>query len=371
MWETLGRPQAANPRRVGNAANTQCRRRRGGRSRRFWRTFEHCDGPSSGLLCDRVDLHPEASRVLSSLRWDRVLRSMKTPFLVRYRIDVWPVGIVLATTGLALAPFLWTMPRVLVAAAWLAVVYLRTFCAFSQHNHAHLPVFHARALNRIYDAILTQNTGYPTALWELQHNRGHHRHYLTPGQDVAAVFYPGTRRVMPRWRYALRGNLTIHRDAVRIGLAERRAGRKSLLAKLAGEVIVQIAIVSALLAFRPGLAFAFFVAPNAFLSMMVWWESHGHHLEMPGTSVYDASVTVEDPAYNFVTFNIGHHAAHHRKPTLHWSLLPALTAKMRPLLDESSIRGKQTTMGARWGRALWWTPKGRRSCSAPARLAGS
>ena len=296
---------------------------------------------------------------------------MTTPAVFKYRIDAWPVGIVLATTGLALVPFLWTMPRVLVAALWLAVVYLRTFCAFSQHNHAHLPVFHARALNRIYDAILTQNTGYPTALWELQHNRGHHRHYLTPEQDVAAVFYPGTRRVMPRWRYALRGNLTVHRDAIRIGLAERRAGRKSLLSKLAGEIVVQIAIASALVAFRPGLALAFFVAPNAFLSMMVWWESHAHHLEMPGTGVYDASVTIEDPAYNFVTFNIGHHAAHHRKPTLHWSLLPALTAKMRPLLDERSIQRAHTTMGARWGRALRRTPKGRRSCSAPARLAGS
>jgi fatty acid desaturase len=135
--------------------------------------------------------------------------------------------------------------------------------------------------------------------------------------------------------------------------------------------VVQFAIASALVAARPGLAVAFFVAPNALLSMMVWWESYGHHLELPGTSAYDASTTIEDAAYNLVTFNIGHHAAHHQKPTLHWSLLPGLTDRMRPLLDERSIRLHYGTMGTRWRRALQRTPKSSPSCPRPARFADS
>ena len=47
------------------------------------------------------------------------------------------------------------------------------------------------------------------------------------------------------------------------------------------------------------------------------------------TNVYDASMTVETPGYNRVTFNIGHHTAHHEKPTLHWSLLPGRTQVIR------------------------------------------
>jgi beta-carotene hydroxylase len=277
---------------------------------------------------------------------------MKYRGILKYRVDALPVGIVLATTALALTPFVWAMPPWLIAVIWLGVVYLRTFCAFSQHNHAHLPVFRAWILNRLYDAALTQNTGYPTALWELHHNRGHHRNFLKPDDDVASVFYRGTREAMPRWLFALRGNLTIHRDAVRIGLAEGRLRRETLLPKLAFELLAQAAIVAALACYRPWLAVAFFVVPNALLAWLVWWESYPHHLGMPTTSAYDASMTIESPAYNRVTFNVGHHAAHHQKPTLHWSLLPAQTAKIRPLLHEASIRKEYATAATRWRREL-------------------
>jgi beta-carotene hydroxylase len=273
---------------------------------------------------------------------------LKRQGALRYRADAWPIRIALATTGLSLVPLVWAMPLWLAVAWWIGVTYLRTFCAFAQHNHAHLPVFRRRLLNRLHDAVLTQSTGYPTALWELHHNRGHHRHFLRPDDDVASIFYKGTRTAMPRWLYALRGIFTVHRDAIRIGLAERRAGRKSLLPKLALELLAQTAITLALLAYRPGLTIAFVVVPNVLVSWMVWWESYPHHLDLPMTGTYDAAITIENQAYNFLTFNIGHHAAHHQKPTLHWSLLPALTAKIRPLLHELSVRPDYATAGTRW-----------------------
>jgi len=35
-----------------------------------------------------------------------------------------------------------------------------------------------------------------------------------------------------------------------------------------------------------------------------------------------------DPLYNLRTLNLGYHAAHHLRPGLHWSQLPALHAEI-------------------------------------------
>lgn len=261
--------------------------------------------------------------------------------LLKYSVDAVPITLVVATLALAVLPFFVHLPLWLLAAVWVAVLYLRTFAPFIQHNHAHLPVFNSRALNVLYDVVLAQNTGYATALWELQHNRGHHRHFLEPEKDVATVNYPGTNTPMPRWYYAVRGNLTIHRDAVRIGLDERRANRKSLLPKLSFELFVQTAITAVGLWISPWLTLAFFVVPNALSALLVWWQSYPHHHELPTESIYTASITDDTGFYNWMTFNIGHHTAHHEKPTLHWSLLPPRTERIRHLIDARCIRTRR------------------------------
>jgi fatty acid desaturase len=268
--------------------------------------------------------------------------------ILRYRVDAVPLGIVVAATALALTPFVVRLPLWILVPLWLAVVYARTFCAFAQHNHAHLPVFHRWILNRVFDAVLTMNTGYTSSMWELHHNRGHHKNFLTKDKDVAAVTYPGTDTVMSRWMYSLRGNLRIHFDSVRVGISEGRLGRKTLLPKLAFELTLQVVMTAALFYWNPILAFAFFVVPNVILAWMVWWESYPHHLNMPMTNVYDASMTTEKRGYNLVTFNIGHHTAHHEKPTLHWSLLPKRTATIRHLIHPDCIKESYATAGVRW-----------------------
>jgi hypothetical protein len=56
-------------------------------------------------------------------------------------------------------------------------------------------------------------------------------------------------------------------------------------------------------------------------------------------------MTVENATYNRVTFNIGHHTAHHEKPTLHWSLLPARTAQIRERIHPACFRDGTETVG--------------------------
>jgi len=59
---------------------------------------------------------------------------------------------------------------------------------------------------------------------------------------------------------------------------------------------------------------------------------------VPSTNVYDASVSVLGSRFNALNFKIGHHTAHHEKPTLHWSLLPLRTRAIAARIPPACFR---------------------------------
>ena len=257
--------------------------------------------------------------------------------ILKYSADLRSIGTVSAAVGFSLLPFTAHLPIWMLILCLIVAMYARTLCPYAQHNHAHLSVFNSKVLNHIYDVMLTQVTGYPTSQWELHHNRGHHRHFLRCELDVARVTHLKTGKVMSRWWYAIRGNFTILLDSIRIGVAEGREGKKTLLPKLFGEVVVQMVITFTLIYLNGWLAVVFFIVPNVAAAFLIWWESYPHHLQVPNSNIYDGSVTITARFFNFETFNIGHHTAHHEKPTLHWSLLPARTEAIRNRIPEMCL----------------------------------
>jgi fatty acid desaturase len=143
---------------------------------------------------------------------------------------------------------------------------------------------------------------------------------------------------MSRLWYTLRGNWMILPDSFGIAREQARQGKPRLRRKLLVELAVQALLTALLLVWNAKLALAFFVGPNVLAAALVWWESYVHHLGVPGTSVYDGSVTTLGQRFNRANFNIGHHTAHHEKPTLHWSLLPARTALIHSKIPASCMR---------------------------------
>ena len=259
---------------------------------------------------------------------------------LRYAADWISVAWIQVTLALSLLPWIVHLPPWGLVLLASAVYWLRSSCAYIQHNQGHLPVFWSGALNFVYDIELALMTGYVTPLWELQHSRGHHRHYLTPASDPASIVDPTTGGPMPRWRYCLLGNLTIVQDSWRIAGEEVAAGRADFRPKLLAQFAVAIAAASLLCAANP-LAFALFIlAPDVVVSWFVWHVAYEHHLDVPGESHYDGSNNHLDRAFNLTTFNIGHHTAHHEKPTLHWSLLPRRSEALLPRLHPSTVHGE-------------------------------
>ena len=267
----------------------------------------------------------------------------------RYSADVRPFTWVLAAATLSVSPLILVHFRALSAweltGFWMLSLYCRCRGPYSQHNHGHLPVFGARPLNFFYDTVLTLITGYPTALWELQHNLGHHRTFLETDEDVAGIIDPKTQRPYSRLWYTIRGNCLIHRDAFRIGRVEAARGKPRLLRKLELELVVQAIVMTSLLAINWELTVVFLVIPNILAGALVWWESYVHHLGVPATHMYDGSVTTVGRAFNQRNFNIGHHTAHHEKPTLHWSLLPMRTEVIAAKVPEVCWRGESPGAG--------------------------
>ena len=270
----------------------------------------------------------------------------KSGFL-RYSADSVSISVIFLAVLSSLMPFFVAMPVWGLALWFAAVLFIRSFTPYIQHNHGHLGTFNSKVLNHLYDVLITQVTGYATALWELQHNRGHHRHFLAPKLDPARLTHLKTGKLMSRWMYALRGNLTIFLDSVKIGKSEGRSGKKTLISKLYSETAVQLAITAALFYWSPWMTFLFVVLPNVGTAWFIWWESYAHHLHAPTTEMYDASITIVGDSFNRQTFNIGHHTAHHEKPTLHWSLLPERTEAILEKVPAVCVRGNRARSSRR------------------------
>lgn len=240
--------------------------------------------------------------------------------------DIGPALAITAGVALACLPLVTSLALPAVVAIWIVSTVLRSVAPVHQHCHAHLPIFRRGIVDGIYDVILMLAAGNTTAVWELQHVEGHHRGYLGGGFDPAANGRFGGGRV----RFTVLGDALSVFDSWRIG---DRAAR----IRLGGQVIVQLAVLATAFVLDARWAVAFVVAPWLLLRWFVFWISYAQHDSAPMTDVYDGSVT-HFHWTNRVYLNVGHHTAHHEKPTLHWTRLPQRTRVIVERIPSSCLR---------------------------------
>jgi len=77
--------------------------------------------------------------------------------------------------------------------------------------------------------------------------------------------------------------------------------------------------------------------PWLLLRWIVFWFSYAQHDDVPMLDVYSGSVT-HFGWTNRMYLNVGHHTAHHEKPTLHWTRLPARTARILERIPSTCLR---------------------------------
>lgn len=246
---------------------------------------------------------------------------------MRDSADWVPAGVIALGVALALAAMVAPLPVPALVAVGVVAFVLRSLAPVHQHCHAHYKVFHGAAANTAYDMILMLAAGNTTAVWEHQHVLGHHRAYLGRACDPANNDRFGRGR---RLRFTILGDAMSFVDSLRLATPRTRG-------RLVRQQLLQLGVLVALVALDPVRALALFVVPWLLLRWFVFWFSYAQHDDVPMHDVYSGSVT-HFGWTNRLYLNVGHHTAHHEKPTLHWTRLPARTAQIIERIPARCLR---------------------------------
>jgi beta-carotene hydroxylase len=256
---------------------------------------------------------------------------MKLKYAADWRTVLWAFGLFPAVT---LAMLVW--PR---AMLWLWPLALYdAFCAgVLAHNQNHCPTFQGRRANAFYSSWISVFYGYPIFVWGPTHNRNHH-HFLNRPGDATIT-----------WRYSRRNTLLAGLGYVFVSPYFQRGviGRflhsaRAISPRLYRQIQVQRAafvaghlgllLLAVLLHGSMGLVvYLLAVAlPTAVGMGFMMFVNFIQHVDCDPWSPLDHSRNFTARLENWFLFNNGLHTAHHERPGLHWSLVPALDARLAP-----------------------------------------
>jgi fatty acid desaturase len=248
--------------------------------------------------------------------------------LFRHREDVPPVLCIVSLTLLDLAVF-FLAPAGWLPVAWLLLVLGPKACICSwNHHHQHLLTFHQPVLNRLLELCYAFHTGITTNAWVLHHVLGHHVNYLDQAKDESAwKRRDGT--TMGELEYTLVIAITGYLRAFRVA---RRYPRYR--AGFFGMGLLVVLLLAAAFVWNPFNALVVFAIPMAAGYLVTCWHTYCHHAGLDTQNPYEASHNILHRSYNILTGNLGYHTAHHVKPKLHWSKLPAFHATIADRIPE-------------------------------------
>jgi fatty acid desaturase len=254
--------------------------------------------------------------------------------LLKYKADRGPIAYVVGVFVLRMA--LWALASPLICAiSVLPLAVLGMFVAPINHHHQHVNSFRAPWQNRIYDLLLALQAGIGPYGWVLHHNLGHHVNYLNQPPDDNPDESRWTRSdgtQMGRLEYSVVLLLNHQVDMFRVGLRHPKYLRSFLLMKLP-----LWGLIGAGLWFRPLETTLVFLLPAFITLFHTIWATYEHHAGCAPNDHLTASRNRDNRIFNLLTGNLGLHTAHHKRPGLHWSLLPELHAKIQGQIPREQI----------------------------------
>ncbi len=242
--------------------------------------------------------------------------------LFKFRADRSRVAVFTAMFAVDIAVYLTVdNPFVLGAYFLLGIFPKGCVCAFN-HHHQHVQTFRVTALNRMLEIMYALQTGVTSHAWVLHHSVGHHLNYLDQEQDESR-WMRADQTVMGRLEYSIVTAATAYTRAWKVGARHQKFRRTFVWMG-----ILTVAIVAALVAYRPMSGVFVFVVTPLFALFGTVWATHAHHSSRSTDTHFVASNNIMQRLYNICTGNLGYHTAHHYRPGVHWSKLPDLHAKI-------------------------------------------
>ncbi|MBK9262156.1 MAG: fatty acid desaturase [Polyangiaceae bacterium] len=190
-------------------------------------------------------------------------------------------------------------------------------CAFN-HHHQHVATFKSNVLNRLLEQMYALQTGVASNAWVLHHSLGHHVNYLDQSKDESG-WTDDDGSTMGWFKYTVWNTLQAYPRAWRVGDRYPAHQRVLLLSTL-----FIITLVAGLTFLRPLPALCVFILPMLISIFGTVYATHIHHAGKSTDSHFVACNNTIHGVYNIATGNLGYHTAHHYRPGVHWSKLPAL-----------------------------------------------
>lgn len=204
-------------------------------------------------------------------------------------------------------------------------------CAWN-HHHQHVPPFHHAVFNRLLELVYGLQTGVTNHAWVLHHVVGHHVTYLDQARDESA-WRRADGTTMSAFAYTMTNAFWAYPRSFRAG---RRypAVRRAFVAW----IVVTLAVLATLLWLKPFNALCLFVIPMLSGLIITVWHTYYHHAGLDTDDPYAAAYNITERIYNRLTGNLGYHTAHHLRPALHWSQLPAFHAQIAARIPRDRYR---------------------------------
>jgi fatty acid desaturase len=138
---------------------------------------------------------------------------------------------------------------------------------------------------------------------------------------------------MGRFEYTVDLLLNHQVDIVRVGRKHPKYLRALLWMKLPLWGLLGVGLW-----LRPLETVLIFLLPAFITLVHTIWATYEHHAGCEPTGHLDASRNRDNHIFNRLTGNLGLHTAHHKRPGLHWSLLPELHDEIRDRIPEEQIQ---------------------------------
>ncbi|MFT5071483.1 MAG: beta-carotene hydroxylase [Chitinophagales bacterium] len=218
---------------------------------------------------------------------------------------------------------------------------LSFFCAVIIHNTIHAPIFKKRIWNKVFQVVLSFSYGHSVSAFVSGHNFSHHKHTQT--------LKDRTRTTKLRFKWNLLNQLLFF-FVVIPPIAKDENDFAKLMYKekprwfwqYVLELVLVIGTKVVLVILNPLAGVLILVIPHLYAVWGILGTNYWQHDGCDETHSYNHTRNFKNGFLNFVAFNNGYHSAHHDKPNLHWSLLPAyheefIAPHIHPNLNRGSL----------------------------------
>jgi beta-carotene hydroxylase len=267
--------------------------------------------------------------------------------ILRYKADYRTIAFVAAYFVIAYGGFITYMqsPEWLttpVVVAWCILTSFSSFaCAVIVHNTIHAPMFHKKSHNKFFQFVLSLAYGYSVSAYVPGHNFSHHKEVQTAKDNMR------TSKVRFKWHLLnqLFFFFIVTPDLIKAEkkfVAKMKNEKKEWYNQWFAEMALVHFVRIGLLFVNLPAALIFIWGPHLYAAWGIVSTNVWQHDGCDIKDKYNHSRSFHGALLNYFLFNNGYHGAHHDRPSLHWSLLPAYHEKniapyIHPNLDQANM----------------------------------